>query len=66
MKLSIGDENCVLPLCAYVEGFCKSGHIKMDHEGSRDFLYTLRAEKSFELDPSAQLSRLMLFIDLFR
>ena len=27
MKLSVGDENCVLPLCAYVEGFCKSGQI---------------------------------------
>ena len=27
MKLSFGDENCVLLLCAYVEDFCKSGHI---------------------------------------
>ena len=26
MKLLTGDENCALPLCAYVEGFCKSGH----------------------------------------
>ena len=27
MKLLIGDENCALPLCAYVEVFCISGHI---------------------------------------
>ena len=27
IKLSIGNDNCVLSLCVYVEGFCKSGHI---------------------------------------
>ena len=27
IELSIGDEKCSLPLCAYVTGFGKSGHI---------------------------------------
>ena len=29
MKLLIGNENCPLPLCAYVKGFGKSGYIIM-------------------------------------
>ena len=52
MELSIGDENCSLPLCAYLAAFCKPDHIIMtawcynlcDYMyvcGTNIFLYTL-------------------------
>ena len=47
-------------------GFGKAGHIGRDHEGSRDLQETLELVRLGELLSSAQISLLMLFLDILQ